>query len=274
MKKVAVINDLSGLGRCSLTAAISVLSALGVEACPLPTAILSNQTEYDSFYMDDYTDKMDLHIEQWKKLDISFDAISTGFLANTKQAAIVERFIEDFKTPETLLLVDPVMGGDGICYKTLTPELCDRIRSLSFKADIITPNLTEACILLEKEPNLKLPLEEVHQYAKELMKRGAKKVIITDIVADGRIHNIIGENGYTTSVSTKIIGGSYSGTGDLFAAVITAGVLNDKYSLEKIVTTAAEFIEKSVAEAYRSNTNRNDGIPFGKYLPLLWEELQ
>ena len=274
MKRAALINDLSGIGGCSLTAAISVLSALGVEACPLPTAVLSNQTEFKSFYMDDYTDKINFIADQWSKLNISFDAISTGFISTVKQAQLIEAFINTFKKSDTLLLVDPVMGGDGSCYKTLSSELCSQIRSLAFKADIITPNLTEACILLKKNISLDISIEKAKEYAKALMVNGPSKVIITDVMLGDEIFNIIGENGIVDFVSTKNIGGSYSGTGDLFAAVITAGVLNNKHSLKKIVEVAAKFIEKAVSEAFHNNTDRNYGVPFGNYLPLLWEELK
>ena len=122
-KRAAVINDISGLGKCSLVAAVSVLSCLGVAACPLPTAVLSNQTGYDSFFMDDYTDKMPVYIEEWKKRGIRFDAISTGFLANERQVGIIEDFIRDFKSADTLLIVDPVMGDGGHIYSTYTPQL-------------------------------------------------------------------------------------------------------------------------------------------------------
>ena len=273
MKRVALINDLSGLGGCSLTASISVLSALGVEACPLPTAVLSNQTEFESFYMLDMTDKMELFAEQWKKLDISFDAILVGFLADVNQAETVKKFIEQFKKDNTLLLIDPVMGGDGACYKTLTADLCEKIRNLSFEADIITPNLTEAEILLGKDIELNVTLGEARSFAEELLKKGPSKVIITDVVIGDKIYNIIGENGEIFEICAQRIGKSYSGTGDLLASVITAGVLNG-FSVKNSVVAAAKFIEKAVEEAFNNKTDRNFGIPFQKYLPLLWEQFK
>lgn len=219
------------------------------------------------------SDKMNLIAEEWKKLNISFDAITVGFLADTKQADIVENFIENFKTDNTLILIDPVMGGDGSCYKTLTPELCEKIRNLNFKADIITPNLTEAEILLEREIDLNPSLEEVHGYAKELMQKGISKVIITDIVIEDKVYNIIGENGKTFEVCAHRIGKSYSGTGDLLAAVITAAVLKG-YSIVDAVSAAAVFIEKAVEEAFNNKTDRNFGIPFQNHLHILWERLK
>ena len=113
-KKVAVINDLSGLGRCSLTAAISVLSAMGIQACPLPTAILSSQTEYPSYYCYDFTDKMDYFRQEWKKLGTSFSGIYTGYVASVCQIEQIMHFLDTFQTADTFLLVDPVMGDDGV----------------------------------------------------------------------------------------------------------------------------------------------------------------
>ena len=109
-KKVAVINDLSGLGRCSLTAAISVLSAMGIQTCPLPTAILSSQTEYPSYYCYDFTDKMDYFRQEWKKLGTCFSGIYTGYIASVPQIEEIFHFLDTFQTPDTFLLVDPVMG--------------------------------------------------------------------------------------------------------------------------------------------------------------------
>ena len=112
MKKIAVLNDLSGMGKCSLTAAIPVISVMGIQACPLPTAVLSCQTGFPSYYCDDYTDRMDIIIDEWKKLNFVPDGIYTGFLADAAQADKAVRFIREFKTEDTRILVDPVMGDD------------------------------------------------------------------------------------------------------------------------------------------------------------------
>ena len=113
-KKIAVINDLSGFGRCSLTAAISVIAAMGVQPCPLPTAVLSAQTGYPSYYCDDYTEKMEYFRSEWKKMGQTFDGIYTGFVASEQQIDQIFHFVETFDTPDTFLLVDPVMGDDGL----------------------------------------------------------------------------------------------------------------------------------------------------------------
>ena len=146
-KKIAVINDLSGFGRCSLTAAISVLSAMGVSPCPLPTAILSAQTGYPSYYCDDYTDKMEYFRREWKKMGARFDGIYTGFVAGEEQIRQIFRFLDTFHQESSFLLVDPVMGDDGIPYDMFTDTLRSLMKELCFQADIITPNVTELCLL-------------------------------------------------------------------------------------------------------------------------------
>ena len=152
-KKVAVINDLSGLGRCSLTAAISVLSAMGIQACPLPTAILSSQTEYPSYYCYDFTDKMDYFRQEWKKLGTSFSGIYTGYVASVCQIEQIMHFLDTFQTADTFLLVDPVMGDDGVTYDMYTSGLLTAMKELAARADVITPNLTEFCLLTDIDYN-------------------------------------------------------------------------------------------------------------------------
>ena len=148
MKKVAVLNDLSGLGKCSLTAAIPVLSVMGVQACPLPTAVLSAQTGFSSYYYDDYTRHIEEIIKEWKKMDFRPDGIYTGFLAGDVQAERVLDFVKKFQKKDTKVLVDPILGDNGEEYPMYTESLCGRMRCLVERASIITPNLTEALLLL------------------------------------------------------------------------------------------------------------------------------
>ena len=148
MKKIAVLNDLSGLGKCSLTAAIPVISVMGIQACPLPTAVLSCQTGFPSYFCDDYTERMDKFMDEWKKLDFQPDGIYTGFLADAAQADKVVSFIEQFGGENVKILVDPVMGDDGEEYSIYTEALCEKMRFLAKRAAVITPNLTEALLLL------------------------------------------------------------------------------------------------------------------------------
>lgn len=147
MKRVALINDLSGFGRCSLTAAIPVISVMGLEACPLPTAILTAQTGFPSYYCDDYTDRMDYFTDEWAKMEVSFDGIYSGYLASPQQMKQVKYFLDHFQKDNTLYLVDPIMGDHGQKYPFFNEELLTGMRELTARATVITPNLTELCLL-------------------------------------------------------------------------------------------------------------------------------
>ena len=148
MKKIAVIQDLSGLGKCSLTAAIPVLSVMGVQAVPLPTAVLSNQTGYPSYYCDNYTEHMEQIMDEWEKRGFSPDGIYTGFLADEEQADKILDFLRRFRKEKTMVLVDPVMGDNGNAYGIYTEGLREKMLQLVGNAHVITPNLTEALLLL------------------------------------------------------------------------------------------------------------------------------
>lgn len=280
-KKVAVINDLSGLGRCSLTAAISVLSAMGIQACPLPTAILSSQTEYPSYYCYDFTDKMDHFREEWKKLGTSFSGIYTGYTASVQQIDQIFHFLDTFQTPDTFLLVDPVMGDDGITYDMYSPKLLAAMKKLTARADIITPNLTEFCLLTDTDyALLQSPSLSIHHIISLLQTAGFaltvqqnKKVIITGIHftdEDGnhKIGNLL-LDGTTHYLSAfPCCNGSYSGTGDLFASCITGGLARGT-SLTETIQTAGSFLEKALIDSAAEQVPVNEGVNFEKYLYLL-----
>lgn len=273
MKNCIVINDMSGLGKCSLTASIPVMACLGVQVCPLPTAVLSNQTGYSSYYIDDYTEKMGFILKEWQKRNLKTNAILSGFLANEKQVNIVKECVNLFKEKETLFVVDPVMGDCGEMYKTHNQKMCDSIRELAFMANVITPNLTEACILLKKDLAKNYSLNEVCEMARELTQKGPKSVIITGVLENGKISNVISENGEISVISNELIKGNYSGTGDIIASITTAALINTNHSLKRIITTAANFVGKATYEAYLEKTDRNDGVPFENYLAELMGDL-
>ena len=187
-KKIAVINDLSGFGKCSLTAAISAVAAMGVQPCPLPTAVLSAQTGYSSYYCDDYTDRMGNITEEWRKMDVHFDGIYTGFLSGEHQIRKVLDFIDIFYEDDTFLLVDPVMGDNGSRYPVFTSRMEAEMKALTERADIITPNLTELCLLTGRDCRLTKEVREKDQItaaaeemARELMTGKTKETVVTGI---------------------------------------------------------------------------------------------
>ena len=288
MKKIAVLNDLSGMGKCSLTAAIPVISVMGIQACPLPTAVLSAQTGFPSYYCDDYTDRMDAIMEEWKKMDFYPDGIYTGFLADARQADKAVEFIEQFAKEDTNILIDPVMGDNGEEYPIYTEALCEKMRFLVRRATVITPNLTEALLLLYgaqrahvlwKELSLmdeERLLKFTESTGKELSKEFDTEVVITGIDLPARenhqeMGNLICKDGVQTWVSTVKEGGSYSGTGDLFASVLSAGMVKGMDTVDS-VRKAVKFLSKGIHDAVLEGTDRNEGICFERYLSELAAE--
>ena len=281
VKRVAVINDLSGLGKCSLTAAIPVISVMGVQACPLPTAVLTNQTGYESYYCDDYTDKIDYYTEEWKKRGLTLDGIYTGYLGSEAQVQKILAFCKEFRRKDTLLFVDPVMGDLGRVYAIYTPEYGKQMRTLVNNADVITPNLTECCLLTntdyaeltahQNEPDY---LDRVDAMARPLLSYGISTIIITGVIHRGvndaaaKYYNlVITKDGFQTA-SCDIHGGSYSGTGDLLASVVCAGMVRGDTAIDS-VARATRFLEAALIETVAEKIPRNDGINFEPYLPLL-----
>lgn len=271
MKRIAVINDLSGFGRCSLTAALPIISALGIEACPLPTAILSNQTGYDSFFCTDYTENLPAYIAKWKKMGVKIDGILTGYLASEKQVEIISEFIDYFADNNTLVFVDPVMADDGVLYDTYDNELCEKVKKLTEKANIIAPNLTELCILcgadyekISKENDL----DKIAELGTSLLSERLKTVIVTGVRKDDKILNIIVDETGINVVKSRLLGGSFSGTGDIFSSIVCGAVAKGK-SVYEAVSLAAKFIEKSIENTHSSKAYEPDGVNFQSVLEML-----
>ncbi|WP_410984355.1 pyridoxamine kinase [Bacillus cereus] len=281
MKKVAVIQDLSSFGKCSLTAAIPVLSVMGVQACPLPTAILSAQTGYPSFFCEDFTSKMQYFEEEWSKLHVTFDGIYTGFVTGREQIDNIFHFLDKFHTKETILLVDPVMGDIGEAYKLFTEELLVRMRELVKCADVITPNVTECCLLtglsyekLYSYLNESDFIEALEEAGKTLQQETDAKVIITGVnpLSADPDKQFIGNmylDGNKTFYSTIPYNGkSYSGTGDLFASVIMGSVMRGD-GLEKSVQLAEAFLTAAIHDTSLEQISEVEGVNFEKYLRML-----
>lgn len=272
MKKCAVINDLSGFGKCSLTASIPLMSAMGVEVHPLLTAVLSNQTAYKSFKSLSLTDTMFPFIEEWKKLGASFDGILTGFVTDKKQLEIISKFIDEFKGKNTLVVADPVMADNGALYGGYHMPMCDVIRKFCFKADVITPNTTELAILAYKDDCRVFDDEFINNYGNikesclKLYDKGIKRIVVTGYKENDFISNIIFDNGKFDKATFKKVGGYYSGTGDVFASVLTGSLLNGK-SLVEACEKAGEFITNTIKVT--EVTDGNDGIAFEKNLKEL-----
>lgn len=268
-KKIALINDFSGFGRCSICVALPVISMLKVQCCPLPTSIFSNHTGFPNYFFDDYTEKMPSYIAQWKQLGLKFDGICTGFLGSREQIRIVTDFFRDFKTAQNLVIVDPVMGDYGKTYSTYTPDLCLEMKKLVSYADILTPNVTEACILTDTPYRNRFYLREYEAMARQLSEQGPGKVVITGITQGDFIANYCFERGKSSKViRSHKVGTQRSGTGDIFSAIIAADAVN-RIPFEDSVRKASRFIKKCILKSIEMNIPTTDGVCFEEVLGTL-----
>ena len=275
-KRVLAVHDLSGFGRCALTVIIPVLSAMGTAVVPLPTALLSTHTGgFSDLTFLDLTDTMGPALEHYKKIDLKFDAIYTGFLGSAAQIDPVARAIDMFGG-DCPVLVDPVMGDDGQIYSTYTEEMCRRMGELCRKADIITPNLTEAYQLCGEEycdPMTLSPneaLDEVRRVKDRLAELyGIKKIAVTGIeLSDARIATLSYDDDYGDKVRMHIIPkiqSGYPGTGDLFASVVLGKILDGK-DFHSAVEFACHIVSDMIADTAKYDTPRREGLRLEKNL--------
>ncbi|MCQ2520352.1 MAG: pyridoxamine kinase [Lachnospiraceae bacterium] len=268
-KKIAVINDYSGFGRCSLAVELPIISKMKIQCCPLPTSIFSNHTGFKSFYFTDFTEHMSAYAAEWKKLDLEFNGICTGFLGSAEQIMIVENFLKDFGKKETIVVVDPVMGDYGHLYPTYDPEICGRMKNLIKYADIITPNLTEACILVGCEYNEKYKNAEIEEIAVKLSKMGPKKIVITGIPRGHFISNYCFEEGKESyMIKTAKVGTQRSGTGDIFTSIVVADAVND-VDFHESIKKASHFVKKCILKGIEMDIPLTDGVPYEELLDRL-----
>ncbi len=271
-KKIALVNDVTGFGRCSLTVELPIISALKIQVCPLPTALLSVHTGFENYFMDDFTDRLEKYIDSWKKNNLAFEALATGFLGSAAQIEIVRRFIKNFPAA---VIIDPVMGDHGKIYKSYTPEMCRGLRELLEFADLVTPNLTEACQLLGvayPEGGV-VSDSQLATFASNIAaKTRGGRVVITGVTLDtddgSNIANFIFDRGEIHLVTSKRLGGDRSGTGDVFFAVAAASWLNGE-NLIDATKKAASFVAKCIARAEDLNLPWNWGLPFEEFLTEL-----
>lgn len=268
-KKIALINDFTGFGRCSIAVELPVISMLRVQCCPVPTSVFSNHTGFESFYFDDYTDRMRQYVAEWKKLELKFNGICSGFLGSAEQISIVREFINEFNSEGTVVVVDPVMGDYGKIYSTYTDEMCRLMKELVALADIITPNLTEGCILTDTNYTDKWHEKDLSELAEKLSDIGPKKVVITGIPQGKYISNYCYERGFPGYfVKTAKVGTQRSGTGDIFTSIIAADAVNG-VDFHESVKKASSFVKKCIMKSIELNIPLTDGVCFEEVLHLL-----
>ena len=268
--RIAAIHDLSCFGRCSLTIALPVLSAMGCQCCPLPTALLSAHTGFPGNTFLDLAAEMGRIAEHWAAMDLQFDAIYSGFLGSADQVDTVARFFNTFKKSSTAVIVDPVMGDHGTAYRTCTPELCRGMRVLAENSDVITPNLTEAALLLDR------PYEEIRQSdAYEVVRRlslgGRRSVVLTGYSSESGQTGALcfdRDSGESKAVQTPREPRDFSGTGDLFASVLAGGVARG-VPLFQAAQAAADFVRDCIARTLAEGLTEQDGVDFEPLLGQL-----
>lgn len=273
-KKIALINDITGFGRCSIAVMAPIVSAMKIQSVVVPTAILSTHTQFSEYYFDDYTPKMRDYIQTYKNLDMTFDAIATGFLGSVEQVDIVVDFIKHFKKPGVFTLVDPVMGDYGKLYKTYTPELSAKMKDLVRYADILTPNLTELCALMDEDyHNGEFDAKALTAMCEKLSAQGPAHIVVTGIhYNDKQIMNFVYSRGESSRVLlVDRIGGDRSGTGDVISAVIAGKYLNG-HDFYDSVRCAADYASKCIGYCEKNKVPEHWGLCFEMYLRDLIED--
>ena len=281
--RLAMINDIAGFGRCSTTVSLPVISVMKVQVCPVPTSVLSNHLGFPLCHFDDYTSHMRDYIKVWGELGLTFDGLYCGFLGNEEQIDIVREFVEMFRPP--LFLLDPVMGDHGRAYSSITETHVQKMKELLPLADIITPNITESCLLtgtpwkdgewtLQELSGLCERLADICQ--QESVSSGeasvgtvsSASIVITGIRQGDSLVNFLWDDGVYTTVSTPIAGASRPGTGDIFASILAADAVRGETLLTS-VQKAANFVGLCIAGSEKAGTPVQEGVVFEKYLTAL-----
>lgn len=265
-KKIAVINDFSGFGRCSIAASLPIISAMGIQCCPLPTAIFSNHTGFDSFFCTDYTSHMNDYMDEWKKLDLRFQGILSGFLGSPQQIEIVKRFLSLFRDGNTITIVDPVMGDYGKLYPTYSPLLARQMSALVPYAHILTPNLTEACILTGEAYDPDMGEADLERVCRKISDMGPQKIVISGLERGDCLENFVFQAGNQPKVIREHrVGPCRSGTGDVFSSIIAADAVLGMDFAES-VNHAASFVARVLRRTVELDLPKTDGICFEEFL--------
>lgn len=280
-KTVAALHDLSGVGRCALTVAIPVISAMGLQVIPAPTAVLSAHTAFPDYVGLDLTDYLEGCLEKWCEMGMKFDCIYTGYMASVRQEEIARRFMD--RQPQAIKVVDPVLGDDGVMYRALPKDMPEAMKRLCRGADVITPNWTEAVLLTGGKgiaagknalPGTRISCEsvtraQVEEMLEKLMHLGPKTVLLTGVVMDdAHVNAWMGENGRVELVEYEPVHASFPGTGDLFASVLT-GALTKGKSLADAVRLATDYVRQTMIHTVNCKTEPVYGVQLEQTLGLL-----
>lgn len=276
-KRIAAVHDISGIGKCSLTAALPVLSAAGCEAAVIPTAVLSTHTGgFNEYTYRDLTDDMLGIAQHWKKCGFKFDSFYSGFLGSTAQIDIVLQIIKTICNDDTLILIDPAMADNGRLYSTFAPDFPEYMKRLCKRADIITPNITEICLMTENVyksgPYDKAYIEKLLFDGRDLC--GGKIVLTGVYFDDDNLGCAIfdAKSGKAEYIMTEKCSGFYPGTGDMFASALLAAIMNDM-PLEKSAKIAVDFVRECILQTQKEGDPIAYGVYFERALPFLMKQL-
>lgn len=273
VKNVAAVHDLCGVGRVSLTAVIPILSSMGIHVCPLPTAVLSNHTQYPEFIFLDLTGEMRKTVDLWKKMNLSFDAVYSGYLGSPDQVQIVSELIDHFRSDNCLVVIDPVLGDNGHLYTNFDDQMVRKVQSFIHQADVITPNLTELFYLLGRSYKEENSEQELQAYMRQVTENGPRAVIVTSVPVpgDGNKTSVYAydrvENRYWKAVC-PYFPAHFPGTGDSFTSVITGSLLQGD-SLPVAIDRATQFILQGIRATFECDYNSLEGVQLEKVLHFL-----
>lgn len=275
MKRIASIQDISCIGRCSLTVALPVLSAMGVECGIMPTAVLSTHTMFPDFTCADLSDELLPIARHWKSQQVHFDAVYTGYLASAEQVATVLEVIDTLTEENTLVYVDPAMADHGKLYPAFGPEFPAEMAKVVARADITVPNITEACMMTGREFREEYDEAYIHDLLKAVAALGAKKVVLTGVSFDKDLLGCMAYDSATGeffSYYNRREPASYHGTGDLFSSVVLGGLMRD-LSLEDSLKLAVDYTQETIHVTRTSPNSVWYGVEFERTIPMLCRRL-
>lgn len=271
MKRIVTVQDISCVGRCSLTVALPIISAMGVETSVLPTAVLSSHTLFPHPAICGLTDQIPRITAHWRDIGVTFDGIYTGYLGSVEQLDLISQFIEEFRG-SGFVFIDPVMGDHGKLYSGFTPSFAKRMAQFCGKGDIIVPNLTEACLMLEiPYPGEHYTESDIRAILRGLTELGAQKAILTGISFAPHQLGACAydrQSGEYFSYFGERVASSFHGTGDIFASVCV-GALAGGRSIGEAIRTAAEFTCECIRQTVNDTRDKAFGVNFEKALPML-----
>lgn len=277
MKRIASIQDFSCIGSCSQTIALPVLSAMGVECAALPTALLSAHTAFDGFVSLDLTPQLPAIMAHWRAMHLRFDAVYTGYLASAEQVGLVGALLDGMDERPALTLIDPVMGDNGALYAGFSDAFPQTMRALCGRADVLTPNVTEACLLTGTAYSPVQDAAQTRRLLERLLELGCRAAVLTGLRVDGDMAvAALQRDGTEILVRTSYIPEVFHGTGDLFASTC-AGALVQGAPLERAVRLAADYVALTLRRTVQAPDRRWYGVNFQETLPELmarWQNIK